>query len=144
MGTNAGVISAHVPRSSSVPASVSDRSAGGVSIIDVDGLLTAESAAQVFRSRVRELLDEGARSLAINLTEVADVDSYGLGALAAAYNWIAETGGKIVLFAPRPRVRRTLSRLRLDSVFAIFDDERAALEAFAKRGGTEPPSPLKH
>lgn len=108
---------------------VSERKSGDVSIIEVDGSLTAEHAAQDFRNHVRELLDHGARKIAVGLGGVGEIDSYGLGELAAAYNWAAEAGGTIELFAPQPRVSRMLKRLCLDSVFAIFDDEADALRA---------------
>ena len=114
----------------SVPDSiVSDRHSGHVSIIDVEGPLTAERTARAFRDRVRDLLGEGAKNFVVNLTDVESIDSYGLGALAAAYNWITRVHGEIELFAPQPRVRRMLERLRLDSVFPILDDERQALQA---------------
>jgi anti-sigma B factor antagonist len=111
---------------------VSDRHSGNVSIIDVDGPLTAERAARAFRERVRDLLDEGAKSFVVNLAEVERIDSYGLGALAAAYNWIAQAHGEMELFGPQPRVRRMLHRLRLDSVLPILDDEQQALQALGR------------
>jgi len=117
---------------------VSEREAEGVSIVEVDGPLTAEHAAQVFRNHVRELLDHGATKIAVDLGAVSEIDSYGLGGLAAVYNWTAEAGGTIELFAPQPRVRRMLERLCLDSVFAVFDDEQSALRALRP---VKPPEP---
>lgn len=111
---------------------VSDRRSGNVSIIDVGGPLTAEHAARAFRDRVRDLLDQGTKSFVVNLTDVETIDSYGLGALAAAYNWIAEAHGEMELVRPQARVRRMLNRMRLDSVFPILDDESQALQALGR------------
>jgi anti-sigma B factor antagonist len=111
---------------------VSDRHSGAVSIIDVGGPLTAEHAARAFRDRVRDLLDQGAKSFVVNLADVETIDSYGLGALAAAYNWIAEAHGEIELVRPQTRVRRMLNRMRLDSIFPILDDESQALQALGR------------
>jgi anti-anti-sigma factor len=123
------------------PSSVSDHRSGDVSILDVSGPLTGSEAVEAFRGRVRKLLDEGVTKFAINLAEVGDIDSYGLGGLAAAYNWVAAAGGQIDFFGARPWVRRTLNRLRLDSVLAVFKDKRNALQAFAavpNHAGTQP------
>jgi anti-sigma B factor antagonist len=104
---------------------------GEVTIVDLIDPLTREFAPRGFDDRVRELLDEGARNFAINLGEVRNIDSSGLGRLAAAYNRIKQADGEIKLFAACARVRRTLNRLRLDTVFEILEDETAALRAFS-------------
>lgn len=108
---------------------VADRTASGTTVIDIDAPLTAESAAQAFCDRVRDLLDRGQRKFVVNLAEVSEIDSYGLGGLAAAHNWITETGGQIRFYGATPRVRRTIERLRLDSVLAMYEDETEALGA---------------
>lgn len=119
-----------IPRSYLAPEStVSERKLGDVSIVEVEGPLIAQRAAQDLRNRVRELLDRGARKIAVDLSGVGEIDSYGLGGLAAAYNWTAAAGGTIELFAPQPRVQRMLKRLRLDSVLGVFHDQEGAVRA---------------
>jgi anti-anti-sigma factor len=103
---------------------------GEVTIIDLIGPLTRGFGVQAFDDRVRCLVQEGARSLAINLQQVSDIDSSGYGGLAAAYNWVERAGGQIKLFAVSARVRRTLNRLNFDTVFEILGDQKAALRAF--------------
>ncbi|HEV2425480.1 MAG TPA: STAS domain-containing protein [Terriglobia bacterium] len=109
---------------------ISERQSGDVSMVAVYGPLTAQRAVREFGNRVRELLDHGVRKIAVDLRGVAEIDSCGLGALAAAYNRTAAAGGTIGIFAPQPRVRRLLERLCLDSVLGVFDDEEQALGAF--------------
>jgi len=123
--------SLNLPSPVSVSASsISDRTAGAVTIVDVKGPLTRAFAVEAFQRRLQELLLEGANKLAINLEDVRDIDSSGVGALAAAYKWLEQTGGHVKLFAPSSRVKRTLQRMRFDTVFQILEDERAALQAF--------------
>jgi anti-sigma B factor antagonist len=114
-------------------AAVTDRRSGDIAVVEVTGPLTVDKAAPVFRDHVRALLDHGQRKFSVNLAHVDDIDSYGLGALAAAYNWIAQSSGRIALCAAAPRVKRTLTRLRLDSVFTLFEREEDALQALASR-----------
>ena len=124
--------------------SVSDRRSGDVSgdvsILDVTGPLRGERAAQAFRRYVWDLLNEGVKKLAVNLTEAGDIDSGGLGALAAAYNQVKQDGGRIAFFGAPPRVSRTLTKLRLDTVFAIFKSEDDAVAACARPVHDEPKS----
>jgi anti-sigma B factor antagonist len=109
---------------------VSDRTVAGVTIVDLTGSFTRGFGVRAFDERVRELLQEGARSFAFNLEQVLDIDSSGFGGLAAAHNSVEQAGGEIKLFAPSERVSRKLNRLHFDAVFEILDDQRAALRAF--------------
>jgi anti-sigma B factor antagonist len=110
--------------------SVVDRQVQGVGVIDLAGPLVAESPVDALHDRIRQLLNEGVKNFAINLAEVPYADSYGLGCLAGAYNLIAEAGGRIKFFAASERLVRTLERLRLDTVFELFQDEATALSSF--------------
>jgi anti-sigma B factor antagonist len=101
-----------------------------VAVIDLHGPLVSELPVHVFRDRIRELLDEGAKNFAINLAEVPYADSYGLGGLAGAYSLIHDAGGQIKFFAASERLLRTLKRLRLDTVFELLEDEASALASF--------------
>jgi anti-sigma B factor antagonist len=109
---------------------VVDREVHGVSVIDLRGPLVRELSVLAFLEQIRELLDQGARNFAINLAEVPYADSYGLGGLATAHNLVQHSGGRIKFFAARDRLMRTLHRLRLDTVFDLFEDETAALSSF--------------
>jgi anti-anti-sigma regulatory factor len=105
--------------------SVSDRRSGDVSgdvsILDVTGPLRGERAAQAFRRHVWDLLNEGVKKLAVNLTEAGDIDSGGLGALAAAYNQVKQEN----------RVLRCAASSKPDSHQVA---SRYGLRDFQKRG----------
>jgi anti-anti-sigma factor len=120
---------------------VSDRRVGEVTIVDLTGSLARGFGLQAFDDRVRYLVEEGARNLAINLEQVSDIDSSGFGGLAAAHNWVEQAGGQIKLFAASERVRRTLNRLHFDAVFEILDDQSAALRAFGAPASEKSESP---
>jgi len=120
--------------------SVADRRVGDVTLVDLRGRLTRGFGLQAFDDRVRFLVQEGARSVAINLEQVSDIDSSGFGGLAAAYNWVVQAGGQIKLFAPSERVRRTLNRLHFDKVIQILNDQEAALRAFGAPASETPES----
>ena len=109
---------------------VIERKVGDVDVIDITGAFAGEFSVRTFLDRVRRLTYEGRKKFAINLAGVSYVDSYGLGGLAAAYNWINQIGGELKFFAAPEHLLRTLQRLHLDRVFDLCEDETSALANF--------------
>ena len=50
-----------------------------VCVVDLSGHLTGGQRAHGLRDLTHGLFDRGAKNLAVNLTEVPDADSYGVG-----------------------------------------------------------------
>ncbi len=105
------------------------RRAGSTTILDLDGPLLLGSPQQDLRRVVEELVDDGARRLAINLAGVSFMDSSGIGELVRVFTKLRKDGGRSILFAPNKQVRMLLKMVRLDTVLEIADDEAAALAA---------------
>jgi anti-sigma B factor antagonist len=110
--------------------SVVDRIENDVAVIDLAGPLVGERPVHALHDRIRQLLDLGTKNFAIDLAEVPYADSCGLSGLVAAYNLIQGAGGTIKFFAASVRLLHTLARLRLDTVFELFEDESSALSSF--------------
>jgi anti-anti-sigma regulatory factor len=53
-----------------------------------------------------------------------------LGGLAGAHNLIRKAGGRIKFFAASERLVLTFKKLRLDTVFELFENEASALSSF--------------
>ena len=109
---------------------VVDREVDGVTVIDLIGPLVRELPVHTFRDQIQELLDGGTKNLAINLAEVPYADSYGVGGLVTAYNLVRQAGGRVKFFAASTRLDHTLERLRLDTVFELYEDEASAVSSF--------------
>jgi anti-anti-sigma factor len=101
-----------------------------VAVIDLKGAIIQERTFPLLQERIRELLDEGAKNFAVNLSEVPCADSYTLGGLAGAYNLIRQAGGRIKFFAASWRLVHTLKKLRLDTVLEFSENEASALSSF--------------
>jgi len=108
------------------------RHVGAVTIVDLHGRLTAESAAerQLVRT-VRRLLAEHHRNLLLNLEDVPQIDSLGLSQCVEAYTTTTRQGGLLRLEHLQPRVNALLHITHLAQVFDIFEDETAAVASFA-------------
>lgn len=103
------------------------RNVGDTTILDLTGPLMVGESELEFRQRIKHLLDEGARRIAINLAAVPEMDSWGLGALVRHCTQVRKAGGRCIFFAPVPRVLQLLKTANLDSVLDLVETEAEAL-----------------
>ncbi len=77
-----------------------------VVILDLKGRLTAGLGDQILRDAIDELLAEGRRQILLNLSEVAFVDSAGVGELVAGLKTARRFGAELKLLnVGRPRLQ---------------------------------------
>ena len=62
---------------------ISERQAGDITILDMDGKVTLGEGSVALRSTIRRLLGEGKTNIILNLGSVGYVDSSGIGILIA-------------------------------------------------------------
>jgi anti-anti-sigma factor len=109
------------------------RSVGDVTILDVEGRITEDSA-DVLRAIVQPLVRQGRVKIVFNLHGAPYIDTAALGEIIRAHASATCQGGGLKLLNVPPRIHDLLLITRLDSVFAQFDDESAALNSFAPIG----------
>lgn len=103
------------------------RESGSTTILDLRGALMIGDSELAFRQKIKELLDSGVRNVAINLSGVPNMDSWGVGALVRNCTRIRKAGGRCVFFGAVPRVLRLLKIAKLDSVLDLVETESEAL-----------------
>jgi anti-sigma B factor antagonist len=69
--------------------------------------------------------------LLVSLDSIRSVDSAGVGALVTLLKTVRRQGGRMALLEVRPQILSVLEIIRLNTIFEIFPDEKAALAAFA-------------
>lgn len=100
---------------------------GSTLIIKVTGEFDM-TLADEFRKTADSYLDIGmAKNLLIDLSDVAFIDSSGLGAILGRYKKVQSLKGKIVLAGPRPQVEKILEVSGVNRVIGIYDDKNSAL-----------------
>ena len=109
---------------------ISERSVGGVTILDIDGQLTIGAASGHLRDKVRSVLQQGQKRLVLNLAGVHYVDSGGLGEMVQAYATTKTQGGALKLVNTTKRLHDLLVITKLSTVFDTFDTEAAAIASF--------------
>lgn len=108
----------------------SSRQLNGIVVVDLSGRITLDEGSAVLRETVRNLLGEGKKNILLNLADVTDLDSSGIGVLVGTYTDVRDQGGKLKLLNLSERVNDRFQITKLDTVFDVQDDEAAAVAAF--------------
>jgi len=109
-----------------------DREIGDVTIIDIDGRITVEEGADIFRERIQQIVRQGRVRLVLNLQAVSYIDSTVLGEIVRAYTSATLKGGTVKLLNVPARIHTQLLTTRLLSVFHVFEAEAEALKSFVR------------
>ena len=114
---------------------ISIRECDGVTILDLRGRSTLHTGeSDLLGKQLRDLVSDGKRKLLLNLADLTQVDSSGVGVIVEAYISLDRKGGELKLLAARGRVREVLRVFRLLDVIPNFDDEMQALAGFGSQG----------
>jgi anti-sigma B factor antagonist len=109
---------------------ISERTTGEVTILDVDGRLTLDDGVERMRDKIRSLLLQGRTSQLINLAGVPYIDSAGLGSLVEGHGEVARRGGALKLLNATARLQDLLVITKLATIFEMHDTEAAAVASF--------------
>jgi len=109
---------------------ISDRTIGDITVIDIGGRITIDDGADLFRDRVRALLRDGRAKLILNFKDSSYIDSTALGEIVRSYTSATRKGGTLKLLRVPPRVHELLVVTKLLSVFDLFDEEAEAVKSF--------------
>ena len=111
--------------------SISERTAGDITILDLSGKITIGEGSVQLREKVRQLLNEGKKKILLNLGDVSYVDSSGIGELVSSYTTTRNQGGQLKLLNLTKKIQDLLSITKLLTVFETFEAERAALDSYS-------------
>lgn len=104
---------------------VLDECGGNATVYVVPGPRLDVASVAEFRTRVGAIIDEGASRLVIDMSEIAFLDSSGLGALVGAMKR-AGRRGTVEIANVRPEVMKVFRLTRMDQVFRINAQRPAA------------------
>ena len=110
---------------------ISIRESANVRVLDLRGRSTIDGGeSELLSSLLKELVANGVRKLLLNLVNLTQVDSSGVGAIVAAYVFLKRQGGDLKLLCPCGRVLEVLTVFRLLDTIPSFEDEAQALASF--------------
>ena len=109
---------------------ISERQAGDVTILDLDGKVTIGEGSVALRNAIRRLLGEGKSKILLNLAGVGYIDSSGIGELVSSFTAVNKEGGTLKLLNLTQKIQDLLAITKLLTVFDVFDSEGDALSSF--------------
>ena len=109
---------------------ITERSVGGVTVLDLDGKIMLGEGDDVLGDKVREVIAAGSRKLVLNLADVPYVDSAGLGELVRCHTRMVKAGGSVNLLNLTSRLQDLLQITKLVTVFETFESEDSAIGSF--------------
>ena len=110
---------------------ISERQAGDVTILDLDGKVTIGEGSVALRNAIRRLLGEGKNKILLNLGGVGYIDSSGIGELVSSFTAVNKEGGTLKLLNLTQKIQDLLAITKLLTVFDVFEDEGSALSSFS-------------
>lgn len=112
---------------------ISIREFGDVNIVDLLGRSTSGES-EPLRGNLRDLIAAGKRKLLLNLTNVTQLDTSGVGVIVQTYVSLRRRDGDLKLLGVGGQVLEVLTLAALLEVIPNFENEPDAVESFGPRG----------
>jgi anti-sigma B factor antagonist len=106
------------------------RHAADVVIVDLTGIATIGPANDFLDRQLRLLIEDGTSKMLVNLTDVTQMDSSGIGSIVRAFTSLKRRGASLKLLRPRGSVRLVLETVHLLDVIPTIEDETQAIASF--------------
>lgn len=115
------------------PTKVISRLVDAVRVVKVTGRLDPGDGPDPLSDTVLKFVEQDEINFVLDLRAVTYISSTGVGSLIKCYRAVLKQKGHVKLLSPSQSVRNILGISKLEGVFEIFDDEKEAVESFAKK-----------
>jgi len=102
----------------------------GIAIVDLKGHLTFGQGDAHFRSELDRLVQAERFRVVLNLIDVGEIDTTGLGTLLFALAKLQKAGGGLALVNLKPLHIEVVLEAKLAAVFEIFKTDQDAINRF--------------
>lgn len=109
--------------------SVNTKKDGEIEIVEVEGDVDLYSSPQL-RNVLIELTKDESRAILVDLGNVRYMDSSGVATLVEALQQVGKYSGQLKLANLKDAVKDVFELSRLDTVFDIYENVKAAKEKF--------------
>ncbi len=109
---------------------ITERQAGVVTILVMNGKIKLGESSVVLRTAIRRLLGEGKKKILLDLGGVGYIDSSGIGELVSSFTAVTRGGGELKLLNLTQKIRDLLAITKLLTVFDTFETEGDALGSY--------------
>jgi anti-sigma B factor antagonist len=109
---------------------IEQRESEGVIILDLKGPLTLGHGDLELRDRLPALHQSGKVNILLNLKDVSEIDSTGLGTLVFGLARLRKAGGRLALVNVNRSHLELFLLTKLAIAFEFFEDEQEAVNSF--------------
>ena len=103
---------------------------GDILIMEISGKIMGGDETTMFHGKLHEYINQGKKSVVIDLAKVDWMNSIGLGMLISALTTLRNASGRLVL-ANIDKIESILTITRLITVFDHYDSRDEAIKSFA-------------
>ena len=103
-----------------------------VFVMELSGKLMGGPDSSGFHDEVKQAVENGGRSVVVDLHGVEWLNSWGVGLLVSAYTTLKSRGGQLVLVGCTPKVLTVFRMTRFDSVFTFGSDVPSVLQGLSR------------
>ena len=100
-------------------------------VIELGGRITLGQERGQIEAAVLKALKEGVKKLVFDVTQVAYIDSSGIGIIAYCFGKISQQGGNAAVVGAGGLVKEVFKLTRLDNVIPFFPDVDSACDGLA-------------
>lgn len=112
--------------------SLDTRGVGRVTVVRCSGRIVAGNESESLRSHINAMLLEH-KEFVLDLSEVAFIDSSGLGTMVRLLTTTRQQRGDVKLCNVPQLIHKTLKMTNLTSLFETYESEESAIAAFYRR-----------
>jgi anti-sigma B factor antagonist len=106
---------------------INQSQSGAATILFIKGVIKLSESGKQLSDRLKTLLDTGVQTVLIDLSEVDEVDSTGLGELVGYLQLFSKKGRRLAIVKPTAKVQRLFEFMNLHKVMPIYGDMNEAL-----------------
>ena len=114
---------------------IEERQVEDVTVLVLSGEMLLDDGDLAFKRRVDALLETSRVKILVDLADVTQIDSSGVGMMVAQLKKVQRRGGDIRLLRLNSRGQRLFGLLKLKSTFETYEDEALAVRSFTRRPG---------
>ena len=106
------------------------RTLGDLKLLKIRGRITLGLGVDRLRDTLEDLLVGGSNQWVLDISDVAMIDSSGIGLLVRYLTAAKQQGGALKLLNPTKFAVQSLKMIGLLNLFEVYEDQEAALSSF--------------
>jgi anti-sigma B factor antagonist len=103
---------------------------GGVTVVEISGRLNLGNSLISIETAIKRLIEQGARKLVVDLSDVNFIDSSGIGMLVACAGQMEQSSGRIRIAGAAGVVAKAFDIVHMERITPLDENVEAAAGAF--------------